>query len=985
MKLEFRIDFGYQYLYSRKHYHPEFVWDGTLEVDNGRIDEVYRLEYPYSWYGPAMSAKRTRLNSPSWQIKTKRNLTGLWFSAEVEEDSIFTFDTKSAKISFSANDIKTKGRLEFLVGPKYLGCYVTVTLDGYLWYRPKLKEGQRAYEYDAFNSEITDYARLKHTVIKAGEGVEWEDTVSDTGKDCQETLLHFIFGATQSLDDTQQIHNCDIPMQLVIDGDIVCEFERFFREHDHLAIIEDDWKRVAIKPGKHRFMLRNVDKNGNILLLNRIVMQECGYNHAEISVPDWALVGEKVIGKIFSTKVGNTQIKIGEDKCFIHTHIGWNEFDFTPQKGGILRLSTDTDSKDIEVYNVEKEKHPVKVGYDLTTVPHDENGYMDWLLDYTYRTRLGNYIVFRNFRSHQPDELYRKWGKFLRKRKIYISDCREFHSGALVEAAGEYMNDCGTHEGSTFMLYAFDPHGTPEVPGRIIDANVEKFKATLHKYKSNDMKEATEGVINYIKNHVDKVHQVFDTAGFGDASGAIRHSYLAGTGFIRAETMVGHTQPILAKTRASSEALSDGRWGVHIAIQHHYQPYRESHLGQYFLALMQPWAMGAEAIYEEDSLFNLWKEERQTFDDYLTKGKRDMTRAFYKFAKTHPRMGKCVRNIAFIEGRYAAPFNGFICDSEQDPHYAVFGAFGNPDKSWGHGQPEKCRAVLDCLMPGANTHPLRQKFDKRRFFFSGTPYGDFDEVPIEAKSEYMSQYSLMLNLGWNTMIDEDYEKLLNYVKGGGVLLTGIPQFSKNIKREFLNDLNELNLYRDGDLTEMCGIRVLSKGKTYCGEYITDDNLVMEKADLSSLPSDGPEEDGEAILANIILDGAEVVCRDKANGEAVLVRHKVGKGYVYTFTLWGYPGHEKFQNTAAEWVMHLAKETLTDSYVIDPSKEVFYSRWEDESEKRLILLNTDWTVRGNVKKVDAIIGDHRITLEVKEREMTVVSLKNDNISVQKYTL
>jgi hypothetical protein len=485
--------------------------------------------------------------------------------------------------------------------------------------------------------------------------------------------------------------------------------------------------------------------------------------------------------------------------------------------------------------------------------------------------------------------------------------------------------------------------------------------------------------------HIDKVHKVFGTAGFGDASGAIRHSYLAGTGFIRAETMVGHTQPLLSQTRAAAESLGDGRWGTHIAIQHHYQPYRESHLGQYFLSLMQPWAMGDEAIYEEDSLFNLWKEERQNFDDYLTKGKRDMTRAFYKFAKTHPRSGKCIRNIAFIEGRYAAPFNGFICDSEQDPHYAVFGAFGNPDKSWGHGQPEKCRAVIDCLMPGANTHPFRQKPEKRRFFFSGTPYGDFDSVPIEANKDYMAKYKLMLNLGWNTMIDEDYDKLLSYVKNGGVLLTGIPQFSTHVKRQFLTDLNDLSLYKDGDLSEMCGIRVLSKGTKYCGEYITEDGSILEKADLSSLPSDSPEEDGEAILANICLCGAQVVAKDRESGLPVLVRNKVGNGYVYTFTLWGYPGHEKFQNTAAEWVMELSKKSLGDTYVIDASKEVFYTRWESEDEKRIILLNTDWSKRDNIKNVDVVMENHRINVDVKEREMMIVILKNDNISVQKYTL
>ncbi len=145
--------------------------------------------------------------------------------------------------------------------------------------------------------------------------------------------------------------------------------------------------------------------------------------------------------------------------------------------------------------------------------------------------------------------------------------------------------------------------------------------------------------------------------------------------------------------------------------------------------------MGAEGVYDEDSLFGLWSEERQVWDDILPKSRRDMTRSFYKFASTHPRKGKCVRNIAFLEGRYAAPFNGFICGTEQDPHYSVWGLFGNDAPEWGPGQPEKCRQLLDVLMPGASTHPLRQKFDKRRFYFSGTPYGDFDCTPIEASAE----------------------------------------------------------------------------------------------------------------------------------------------------------------------------------------------------------------------------------------------------------
>ena len=46
MLLDFRIDWGYQYLYSRRHYHPQFIWDGELKCENGTIQSVWQLSYP---------------------------------------------------------------------------------------------------------------------------------------------------------------------------------------------------------------------------------------------------------------------------------------------------------------------------------------------------------------------------------------------------------------------------------------------------------------------------------------------------------------------------------------------------------------------------------------------------------------------------------------------------------------------------------------------------------------------------------------------------------------------------------------------------------------------------------------------------------------------------------------------------------------------------------------------------------------------------
>ena len=66
--------------------------------------------------------------------------------------------------------------------------------------------------------------------------------------------------------------------------------------------------------------------------------------------------------------------------------------------------------------------------------------------------------------------------------------------------------------------------------------------------------------------------------------------------------------------------------------------------------------------------------------------------------------------------------------------------------------------------------------------------------------------------------------------------------------------------------------------------------------------------------------------------------------MYTFTLWAYPAHELFQSFSASVIAHLCDTHKSDVYVQDPSKEVFWLRWDDGDTVTLMLLNTDWTVQ-----------------------------------------
>lgn len=964
MKLDFRIDWGYQYLYSRRHYHPVYVWDGNISCQGGSIEKVFQLDYPVIWYGPGHCAKETLLPSSSWKSRTKRGMAGVRIEAEADENAVFHLNTVSGSFSFSAKDILEKGRIQLSAGPKYLGCFITVTRTGYYWFRQPLQEGQVAIEPEQMGLPVHNWARMHLAWLEPGQAMEFDWEQKDTGADLSELLIHMVLMGVPDYNPEKETQvTANYPFTLLCDGKTVRSCIRYLREHDDfMQILEDEWQRLALNPGRHTIGIRN-DHPEYSMGFSRIVLQQCNFCHGQLSMPRWALVGENLHGCIWSAREEKLILSADGKELTQDAVPGWNEFPICPEKAGDFTVTFGEFTAKTEVYDISEEEVPVKVGYDMTVVPHDDNGLMDWLLDYTQRTRLGNYVVFRNF-GLEPvrDDQWQRWGEYCRDHGIWVSSCREFLEGTLAKAAGDKLHDMGRHE-FPGKVYAFDPK---------------------EPWQSDDMKQAMEHYIADLKTEIDPTHTVCPVMAFGDASGGIRYSYMAGVDFVRAETMVGHTQVLLSQARPAAESLGDGRWGVHIAIQHHYQPYQHTHLGQYFLSLLQPWVMGAETIYEEDCLFNMFKEERMAWDDLLTKGKRDMTRRFFKFAKTHPRKGKNRRKIAFLEGRYAAPFNGFICDCEQDPHYSVWGLYGNPDPTWGHGQPEKCRQILDVLMPGASTQPLRQKFDKRRFFFSGTPYGDFDCVPVEAREDYLNQYQLLLNLGWHTANPEDTAKLRSFAENGGVLLTGIPQFSTHTRRQFLAEMEDLSLDEEA-LEKLSGIRVLGKGESYCGQWNCSERFAMEEPELSAMPSDSPDEDGPAQLAQVELLDAEVVAWDTFTGAPMLVRKRVGKGWVYTFTLWAYPGHERFQKFCAAWVQRLATDARGDFYAEDPSGEVFWTVWKTDTGKRMFLLNTDWTVPDNEKRITLHISGEEKVISVPESRITVVTYGEKGLQVENWGL
>ena len=990
MKIEFVINWGYQMVYSRRLYHKVYCWDGSLECsDNSAVMDMELLTYPFVWCGICYSPEKTPVAGNSWQnVITRRAMGGLQVKAECAENAVFTLKNQYGEFKFSPQDISGNQRLVFPVGGKYGFCVITVNRYGKYWFRPE----NFLPDMVQFNAEdlplrVDDRRRMIMAELPPAKEITLPLAVEKADGKADNLLTVHIQGMLLKPDDTSGLPEehietgdayaeviskqcqynfvgAEAAIRLTADDGTVMEKVHYFRFHDfEVQLMEDVWFTFPVK-GKITQITISQHSPYHSLWIEKITCRPRKVNHLTLEMPQWAMAGKKAFGRIYAVEPCEVLITGGVEPVKKTLSRGWNEVTVICPAAAENQQFTAVSGSDSatavipEVYDLPAENPEVMVGCDFTTVPHDGNGDMDQLLEYISRTQMGNTVVFRNFRPYPdapdvPDADLERWGKFCAEHNIYVQSVNCHSSGKLAAAAGKYMHNGGWHE-IAGTVYAGDPD--PENP-------------------SQTMPEAMEKYLDYVRKDVNKHKQPSFRYGYGDAGGGTRYLFQAGLEYVRAETMVPHTQHLCSLVRPASRIYGKGDWAVHIAVQHSTQPYVPHwHYGHYFLSLYQAWAMGANNLYEEDSLFISFKDEPQSWDDELTKVKRAMTRDFYKFAATHPRRGELKINIASLEGRYEAPFNGFICGAEQDPSYTVWGAHGSTAPEWSHRQPEKKHQLLDVFMPGASTHPLRQKEDERRFYFSGTPYGDFDQLPVEAPVEEFSCYKLIFNLGWHTANMEDQAKFEKFVADGGTYFAGITEYSQHTGRKFLLDMNDLNLLNDGDLSNFAGIRVKGRGVKFSGQY----EGISGDESSSRIYSFSPDEDGECFLADVELCGAEIVVSDKVSGKPLIVKHQFGKGTVYTLTAWAYPGHEDLGKVMAVFLRHLGEIYRGEIYVDDPSKEVFWNRRDCGKYQQITLLNTDWTVAGNVKNVTLHTPRKTVPLQVKESEVKIVYISGDKI-------
>jgi hypothetical protein len=184
------------------------------------------------------------------------------------------------------------------------------------------------------------------------------------------------------------------------------------------------------------------------------------------------------------------------------------------------------------------------------------------------------------------------------------------------------------------------------------------------------------------------------------------------------------------------------------------------------------------------------------------------------------------------------------------------------------------------------------------------------------------------------------------VRNGGNLIMAVPHLTTQLHRN-----RELNLINHGDFTDLFGVKVKGKGINLVGGH-----RFLKPATRSgySLPCWGRCDpkfiNGSYPLADIELNGAEILCRsscnyyveDRAPTAPVLTENRYGAGHALLITSWCWPGRREM----APLMRDLLKNILIGEQGpirLSGSGSVRYAVYEEGETTFIYLLNTDFDV------------------------------------------
>lgn len=380
----------------------------------------------------------------------------------------------------------------------------------------------------------------------------------------------------------------------------------------------------------------------------------------------------------------------------------------------------------------------------------------------------------------------------------------------------------------------------------------------------------------------------------------------AGFNWVGLETTYTSLEPHIAFLRGTAKAYGLKAWGVHNAIQWSSTPHdTPERFRRFRLSLYGSYLQGATDINTEEGLWRL--EEYYSGFHRLSDacvGHRKQQEDFYRYTSTHSRTGKFYTPMALFQGKYD-PWKGFgnggPCGWHAD--------YGESEKSW-----QLLKTFYPLSLPGEPLYFHNCPADKPMGYYTGTPKGNIDVLPIEADLDALQDYKTLAFVGYNYAEKETFEKLEKYVRMGGKLV--LTRAHRTITTQY-EDVCEKNLAYDESIPFA----------------FADGKQVFEKDFYNGREID---------VCKNALDSGEVLAYTD-NGNPLVCRYAVGNGEVILFNVNAYPAHPAIQGLYENILKEMqAQAVANESVWMATDESVQFAVYnQEDGAKHVYILAVDW--------------------------------------------
>lgn len=444
------------------------------------------------------------------------------------------------------------------------------------------------------------------------------------------------------------------------------------------------------------------------------------------------------------------------------------------------------------------------------------------------------------------------------------------------------------------------------------------------------------------------------------APGGFSHLLRSGIDRVDVEMVFGDdTERRYASAIGATKAFGKETYGVDNAmLWYGGEQQDELWFRRYRTSWYHAYLRGANPIYAEHGVmnYNAFDKKLPTDDPMVVRFRKELG-DFASWVAKNPRPeGLPCAAVAFMQGRldgYVGSWQTHEWGQRLNDDFRI----GDDERAW--------KIVDRCYeREGWSSRDLNGETD----YSANPPLGTVDVVPYDIPEELLAKYKLVVFLGFNSMDDALYRKLVDYVAGGGTLLMTARHLD-TVDRP----LEEYKPYNGGDWTELTGLKALDgRRRMKYGLKFTENPSCGWKFHMYGTACDPWFTDGGFMMpllenhgADTLAVGSDVMWQKKfPTDECLLFEHRIGNGSVVFCPSLSSVGSPELYPL----YLYLVRRALESVDVYPKVECTDVVRWSCYEDGSVILLNTEYNItqeaivhldRSTSRKVRLAPGEIRI--------------------------